>query len=74
MSRSPRLTGKELIGAIERVGFQIVHIRGSHHFLRHEDGRCTVIPVHSAETIGPGLLQKILKDCDLSTEELGKLL
>jgi predicted RNA binding protein YcfA (HicA-like mRNA interferase family) len=74
MSRSPRLTGKELIGAIKRAGFQIVRNRGSHHFLRHEDGRSTVIPVHSGETIGPGLLQKVLKDCDLSSEELEKLL
>jgi predicted RNA binding protein YcfA (HicA-like mRNA interferase family) len=74
MSRSPRLTGKELIGAIRQAGFQIIRIRGSHHFLRHEDGRSTVIPVHSGETIGPGLLQKILKDCDLSSEELEALL
>jgi predicted RNA binding protein YcfA (HicA-like mRNA interferase family) len=74
MSRPPRLTGKELIGAIKRAGFQIIRIRGSHHFLRHEDGRSTVIPVHSGETIGPGLLQKILKDCDLSSEELEALL
>ncbi|MGD0627063.1 MAG: hypothetical protein ABSB32_20440 [Thermodesulfobacteriota bacterium] len=24
--------------------------------MRHPDGRCTVIPVHSGEIIGPGLL------------------
>jgi predicted RNA binding protein YcfA (HicA-like mRNA interferase family) len=56
MSRSPRITGSELIAALESGGFSVVRIRGSHHFLRHADGRTTVVPVHSGETIGPGLL------------------
>jgi len=55
MSRAPRVTGKEVIAALERVGFQVIRIRGSHHFLRHDDGRRTVVPVHSGDTIGPGL-------------------
>jgi predicted RNA binding protein YcfA (HicA-like mRNA interferase family) len=74
MNRLPRPSGKELINAIRRAGFEVVRTRGSHHFLRHTSGRTTVIPVHSGETIGPGLLQKIPDDCDLSVEELEKLL
>ena len=57
MSRNPRVTGAALIAALERVGFRVLRIKGSHHFLRHEDGRSTVVPVHSGETIGPGLLR-----------------
>jgi hypothetical protein len=34
----------------------------------------TVIPVHSGETIGPGLLSKILRDCEMSADELDSLL
>ena len=70
MSRAPRVTGSELIAALAQRGFQVIRIRGSPHFLRHEDGRSTVVPVHSGETIGPGLLHKILRDCHLSMEEL----
>lgn len=70
MSRSPRLTGLELIAALKKGGFNVVRIRGSHHFLGHADGRATVVPVHSGETIGPGLLQKILRDCRLSADDL----
>ena len=33
-----------------------------------------VVPVHSGETIGPGLLNRLLKDCDLTREELKDLL
>jgi len=74
MSRAPRLTGSELISALTRAGFEIVRTRGSHNFLRHPDGRATVVPVHSGETLGPGLLHKILQDCDLSTSDLRRLL
>ncbi|MCP4695393.1 MAG: addiction module toxin, HicA family [Gammaproteobacteria bacterium] len=58
------------MSSLKKFGFDIVRIKGSHHFLKHSDGRATVIPVHSGETIGPGLLAKILRDCDLSREEL----
>jgi predicted RNA binding protein YcfA (HicA-like mRNA interferase family) len=70
MSRSPRVSGSELIRALASGGFQVIRIRGSHHLLRHADGRSTVAPVHSGETIGPGLLHKILRDCQLSVEDL----
>lgn len=53
MSRMPRITGAELVSALRNVGFVVIRIKGSHHFLRHDDGRATVIPVHSGETIGP---------------------
>jgi len=56
MAKLPSLTGKQLIAALALVGFEVVRIKGSHHFLRHVDGRTTVVPVHAKETIGPGLL------------------
>lgn len=74
MVRLPRLTGKDVIAALERVGFQVVRVKGSHHFLRHPDGRVTVVPVHVGEVIGPGLMAKILRDCELSREEFQALL
>ena len=74
MSRNPRVTGADLIDALERVGFRVLRVKGSHHFLRHEDGRSTVVPVHSGETIGPGLLHRILRDCQLTADQFGKLL
>ena len=38
--------------------------------MRHEDGRYTVVPVHAGELIGPGLLLKILKDSELTRDDL----
>jgi predicted RNA binding protein YcfA (HicA-like mRNA interferase family) len=74
MTRLPRLTGKEIIAALRGAGFEVVRIKGSHHFLQHPDGHVTVIPIHSGEIIGPGLMAKILLDCDLSREEFQQLL
>jgi predicted RNA binding protein YcfA (HicA-like mRNA interferase family) len=70
MSNEPSFSGKKLIRILSSFGFEVVRIKGSHHFLRHLDGRTTVIPVHSNEDIGKGLLRKILSDCDLSVDDL----
>jgi predicted RNA binding protein YcfA (HicA-like mRNA interferase family) len=69
MSKLPRLRGREVIAALRKAGFGVVRINGSHHFLQHADGRCTIVPIHAGETIGPGLLNKILKDIEMSREE-----
>lgn len=74
MTYLPALTGKKLIAALEKTGFAILRMKGSHFFLHHVDGRSTVVPVHAGETIGPGLLSKILRDCKLSKEQLAALL
>jgi predicted RNA binding protein YcfA (HicA-like mRNA interferase family) len=70
VSDFPSLSGERLIRALRKQGFALVRVKGSHHFLRHPDGRCTVVPVHRGETIGPGLLAQILRDCDLTREDL----
>jgi hypothetical protein len=70
MPRLPRLKGKELIAILKAHGFELVRTRGSHHSMRHPDGRYTVVPIHAGETIGVGLLLKILKDSELSKDDL----
>ena len=70
MSTHPSLTGRDVL----RAGFVVVRVKGSHHFARHADGRTTVVPVHSGETLGPGLLSKILRDCGLTRDALTSLL
>ncbi len=73
MSTLPRPTGRELAKALERHGFEAVRTKGSHQYLRHADGRATVIPLRS-RTLGLGLLKKILGDCKLSAAQLSELL
>ena len=74
MSRQPVVRGRALVRALKRAGFVVIRTRGSHNLLRHADGRTTVVPVHAGEEIGPGLLRKILSDCEIAVDELRKLL
>lgn len=74
MSQLPSITGREVIAALARAGFAVARVRGSHHILIHSDGRRTVVPVHSGETIGSGLLAQIMRDCELTRDEFRTLL
>ena len=74
MTRLPRVTGPEVIRALERDGFAIARRKGSHAYLRHVDGQATVVPLHSGETIGPGLLSKFLRDTGVDRDRVLALL
>ena len=74
MTQHPAITGRQLITALQRLGFEVARTRGSHHYVRHRDGRATVIPVHAGETIGRGLMAKVLRDVELTREELQRVL
>jgi predicted RNA binding protein YcfA (HicA-like mRNA interferase family) len=74
MTDFPSLTGRRLVAALKKAGFEVIRIKGSHHYLQHSDGRTTIVPVHAGETIGPGLLAKVLRDCDLNRDQLRNLL
>ena len=70
MSNSSALSGKKLIKVLKGFGFEVIRVKGSHNFLQHSDGRCTTVPVHANETIGIGLLSKILRDCEVDKKDL----
>jgi predicted RNA binding protein YcfA (HicA-like mRNA interferase family) len=70
----PTIKGSELVAALRKVGFETVRQRGSHVRFRHPDGRVVTIPIHAGEELGRGLLRKVLRDADLSVEELINLL
>ena len=74
MAKLPQLSAIQLIKILAKVGFQIIRQEGSHVFLRHSDGRTTVIPNHPGEKLDRGLLNKIIKkDVKISREEFEKL-
>jgi len=72
MTKLPRLSGKELIKILSKIGFEIIRQKGSHMFLRHNDGRTTVVPNHNE--IDTGTLIEIIRQIKLSREEFMDLL
>lgn len=67
------LPARRVLKALQSLGFEAVRQKGSHVFLRHPDGRRTVVPVHKGEDVGRGLLRKIIRDAQVSVEEFLKL-
>lgn len=74
MAKLPSPTGDELITALQKIGFTIVRQRSSHVRMKPADARVVTTPVHTSKTIGKGLLMKILRDADLTKDELIDLL
>jgi predicted RNA binding protein YcfA (HicA-like mRNA interferase family) len=58
----PTISGKNLFKILIENGFIIYRVRGSHHRLKHPDGRVTTIPVHKNQDIPKGLLRKIIRE------------
>jgi predicted RNA binding protein YcfA (HicA-like mRNA interferase family) len=46
MTQFSSLKGKQIIKVLKKANFEVIRVQGSHHFLKHSDGRCTVVPVH----------------------------
>lgn len=62
MPKLPNLKAKELIKILKQLGFVEKRQKGSHLILvLPKDNRMTVVPIHN-QTIGKGLLHKIVTD------------
>lgn len=71
----PVISGKNFIKLLESIGFITIRINGSHHRLKHPDGRITTVPVHKNDPLPKGLLRKILReDIEITVENLHKLI
>jgi predicted RNA binding protein YcfA (HicA-like mRNA interferase family) len=70
MSNLPSLTPKELIKILERKGFVLKRVHGSHHYFVHPDsGKITVVPMHNKD-LAKGTLHAILKQAGIEKDEL----
>ena len=68
----PLLDTRELIKILNKMGFEVIRQRGSPIYMKHKDGRCTVVPMHAGREIGRGLLKRILNEIDMSRGEFLK--
>ena len=74
--RLPSLKPRQVIRALERAGFVIARIRGSHHILVHRDDprRMTNVPAHAGRDLARGTLMDIIKQAGLTVDEFKALL
>ena len=65
------ISGKQMCRVLEQRGWTLARIKGSHHIYRHADtGRRTVVPVHGNQDLKPGTQRGIMRDADLSEDDL----
>ena len=74
VAKLPSLTPQEIIKILERKGFVLDRIKGSHHiYYQPETKRRVVVPLHKRD-LPKGTMLEILKQAGISKEELRDLL
>ena len=71
MPRLPVLKGREIIAALQKIGYAQTRQRGSHIRLECQGRKSITVPNHA---VGRGLLRKILRDAELTPEQFEELL
>jgi predicted RNA binding protein YcfA (HicA-like mRNA interferase family) len=74
LSRLKPVKAEKVVKALSKLGFQIVRQKGSHLVMKHPDGRVTVIPIHSGEELGRGILRQIAHDVKVGRDEFVRIL
>ena len=73
-SAIPSLPGIRVVRALERAGFKVTRVQGSHPIMRHPDGRSVSVPVHPGHDVPKGTLRSVLSIIGMDVDELRELL
>jgi predicted RNA binding protein YcfA (HicA-like mRNA interferase family) len=63
----PLLSGRQVLTALQRLGFLEIHRKGSHLKMQHPDGRRIVFPFHPE--VDRYTLKGALRDADVEVED-----
>ena len=72
--RLPRVTADEIIQVLEKIGFALARQSGSHKIYKNSAGKRITVPYHKGKILHPKVLASVLKDAELSREDLKNLL
>lgn len=71
----PKISGKVAVQLLQKQGYALLRIRGSHHYLRKSG--CTalvVIPVHGNRDLPVGTLRAIIRQAGMTGEQFAALI
>ena len=74
MSRLPRVSGREVVKALEKIGYRFDRQRGSHIVLRQAEPPYRRLTVPDHAEVAKGTLRAIIRQAGLRLEEFNKLL
>lgn len=70
----PKLTAREIIAILEKIGFYLSRQSGSHKIYKNKEGKRATVPFHAGKILHPKVLKSIIRDADISEGQLEKLL
>ncbi len=70
-----RISARKVVQKLKKAGFSEAHQRGSHLYLRSEDGtKLVIVPMHGSKDVPIGTLYNIvIRQAGLSIEEFNNL-
>ncbi|MDZ4819333.1 MAG: type II toxin-antitoxin system HicA family toxin [Planctomycetota bacterium] len=75
MASLPSVTGAEAIRAFQKLGFEVVRTKGSHHILKKQEHRdLLTVPVHGNDPLKNGLLRSLIRGAGIDVETFVSLL
>ena len=70
----PKITAKEIIAVLVKLGFYLARQSGSHKIYKNTEGKRITVPFHAGKILHPKVLKSIIKDMNISEERLKEML
>ena len=62
MSSDPAVSGKDAVRTLQKLGFRLDRVEGSHHMMiKDQHPSVVVVPVHSSKPLPKGTLSSIIR-------------
>ena len=70
------LNGRQVVRALERDGFKVLRVTGSHHILARPGvaGSRVIVPIHGARDLPPGTVRSIIAQSGLTVDAFMSLI
>ena len=74
MPKLPTISGKDVIKALRKIGYELDHQTGSHMILRQNKEPCRRLTVPNHKEVAKGTLLAIMKQAGLTRDDFFRLL
>ncbi|TSA45919.1 type II toxin-antitoxin system HicA family toxin [bacterium] len=69
----PRVTARQIITILEKVGFVFSRQSGSHKIYKNSDGKRVTVPFHGGKILHPKILKSIIRDAEINLKDFKEL-
>ena len=70
----PKITAKEIIAVLVKLGFYLARQSGSHKIYKNTEGKRATVPFHAGKILHPKVLKSIIKDANINEGQLKEML